>query len=534
MCQLRSPWKSGARSLKLFPEQQRARQGRWLNSELDTEREFAAEGLSEKGRAAHTAIMNRAAASKNTSPMRILVVLANYGTKNDSYLRRLVQEYASMSHDVHVVVLTNVAKNLGDQVEVVVKTPRGDPWSFPFAHKEILAKHLNDYDLFIYSEDDTLLTEQNINAFLSATEVLPPDEIAGFLRLEKSPDGAVSFSTVHGYFRWDPRSVVARGDYTFAFFTNEHAACYILTRSQLRRAIDSGGFLVGPHQEKYDLLVTAATDPYTQCGLRKVICISNLRDFVLPHLPNRYVGQLGLGDHEFYEQVRALQEILNKERPAVSLLNREKKAEHYRWSKSLYEPVRQDILDLIPTGAQRLLSYGCGSGAIEAELMKRGIRVTGIPLDSVIAVTAQAKGVEVICGDSETALEKLSAERFDCILLTNILHLIPDPSKLLASLASLLAPGGCVVATLPNLNYISILRQRAVLHPAYRCLGNHEQSGVNLASPRAIRKWFTRAQLKPQESIPVVPQRFIGMFRALGGWLSSLLAEEFLILAKKQ
>jgi hypothetical protein len=113
------------------------------------------------------------------------------------------------------------------------------------------------------------------------------------------------------------------------------------------------------------------------------------------------------------------------------------------------------------------------------------------------------------------------------------MHLIPDPSKLLASLASLLVSGGCVVATLPNLNYISILRQRAVLHPAYRCLGNHEQSGVNLASPRAIQKWFTRAQLKPQEFIPVVPQRFIGVFRALGGRLSSLLAEEFLILAKK-
>ncbi len=225
--------------------------------------------------------------------MKILVTIANFGTKNDQYLRRLLDEYASMSHEVHTVVLTNVPKSLGDGVEVVVETPQGDPWTFPFAHKKILADRLGDYDIFIYSEDDTLITERNISAFLEVTKVLAVNEIAGFIRSEKSPDGTTYFSTVHNHFHWDPESIVSRGPYTLAFFTNEHSASYILTREQLKRAIKSGGFLTGPHQEKYDLLVSAATDPYTQCNFKKLICISQIEDFVLPHLPSKYIGKLG-------------------------------------------------------------------------------------------------------------------------------------------------------------------------------------------------------------------------------------------------
>src|SRR5271154_2180398 len=113
--------------------------------------------------------------------MKILVTIANYGTKNDQYLARLLAEYKSMDHDVQVVVTRNEPKDLGPDVEVMVGLPTRDPWSLPFAHQPVLAARVDDYDLFIYSEDDILITARNIEAFLSATEVLPPDKIAGFL-----------------------------------------------------------------------------------------------------------------------------------------------------------------------------------------------------------------------------------------------------------------------------------------------------------------------------------------------------------------
>ena len=96
------------------------------------------------------------------------------------------------------------------------------------------------------------------------------------------------------------------GDFILAYFTNEHAACYLLTQKQLRNAIQSGGFLVSPHEGPYDLLCTAATDPYTQCGFKKMICISHLEDFIVPHLSSKYAGKLGVGDKDFLRQIESL------------------------------------------------------------------------------------------------------------------------------------------------------------------------------------------------------------------------------------
>src|SRR5208283_4799703 len=117
-------------------------------------------------------------------------------------------------------------------------------WCLPFAHKQIFADRLNTYDLFIYSEDDTLITEKNICAFLRVSAALPADEIPGFLRFEQTEDGSINYPEIHGHFHWDPQTVRSRSKYTLAFFTNEHSACYILTREQLRRAIASKGYLV--------------------------------------------------------------------------------------------------------------------------------------------------------------------------------------------------------------------------------------------------------------------------------------------------
>jgi len=98
-------------------------------------------------------------------PIRVLVAIANFGAKNDGYLRQLINEYQSMPFDVDIVVLSNLHKDLGSEVELVAVDLQGrDPWTLPFAHKEILASRLNDYDLFIYSEDDTLITERNPRA----------------------------------------------------------------------------------------------------------------------------------------------------------------------------------------------------------------------------------------------------------------------------------------------------------------------------------------------------------------------------------
>jgi 2-polyprenyl-3-methyl-5-hydroxy-6-metoxy-1,4-benzoquinol methylase len=471
--------------------------------------------------------------AERSAKMKILVILANFGTKNDAFMQRLLEEYTSMPFDVHPVLLTNVPKNLGEKVEVVVQPPTGDPWSFPFPHKKMMADHADDYDLFIYSEDDTLITEKNIDAFLKATEVLRDNEIAGFIRSERGADGQAYFSTAHYHFHWDPISVVSRSGQTFAFFTNEHSACFILTRDQLKRAIDSGGFLVKPHQEKYDLLVSAATDPYTQCGFRKLINISRFEDFVLPHLPNKYVGKLGLRDAEMYTQLRAIEAIQAGTRSSAVLFNTETRVGQSKWSKSYYEPVRQDILDLIPAGTKRLLSFGCGWGEMEAELGRKGIQVTALPLDSVIGACAEARGVRTVNGDTQLALAKLSREQFDCVLATDSLHRFLKPEELLKSFSELLSPGGVIVATVPNLTELGVWMRRIRHDPTTLNLGSFASAGIHQASRGMIRGWFEKAGLAVRGDVPVIPERRERLRKKMAHMGEEWIAEEFIFVGAK-
>ena len=197
-----------------------------------------------------------------------------------------------MSLEVDVVVLSDAPKEIGVGARVEVGLPSSNPWSLPFAHKPLFAQNVDEYDLFIYSEDDIEVTEGNIDAFLRWTPQLADDEIAGFLRYEVDASGARSLPDVHGRFHWDPESVRRRGAGVFAEFTNEHAAFYILTRQQLKRAIASGGFLRDPGKGKYDMLCSAATDPYTNCGFRKVLCVSEI-DRVHDSPPNQPVCWTG-------------------------------------------------------------------------------------------------------------------------------------------------------------------------------------------------------------------------------------------------
>ena len=103
---------------------------------------------------------------------RILVAIASYGHVNDRYLGQLLGEYRAMPFDIDIVVLCNIEKHLGPDIETRVGLPNKNPWSLPFAHKRLFAERARDYDVFVYSEDDTLITAAHLRAFLEATAEL--------------------------------------------------------------------------------------------------------------------------------------------------------------------------------------------------------------------------------------------------------------------------------------------------------------------------------------------------------------------------
>lgn len=428
--------------------------------------------------------------------MRVLVAIANFGTKNRRFLDRVIREYRSMSFPVDIVVLSDRPKDVGEDVEIRVGLPSGDPWSLPFAHKSLFSEKKDDYDYFIYSEDDTLLTEASIRAFMNITRVLPPDRIAGFLRYEQDAHGNRFCTSVHSHFHWVPGSIERYGDYMTAYFTNEHAACFILTRDQLHRAIGSGGFLVTPHQGAYDLACTAATDPYTSCGMRKVVPISHLDDFMLHHLPDRYHQRIGIGLDELRRQLSVLQHRGGRETRDLPLFSIVKGLPRASFNKSYYEIPDPELLNILPSGISSVLSVGCGWGELESRLVSEGIAVTGIPLDEVIAESARMRGVTTLSSDFETAEKELGDRRFDCVVLSNILHHLEEPSDLLRRLKGHVFPEAAIVGKVPNHARYGVRKKMGISPRTLR--SSYLPTKMHYTSPSIVKQWLKKAGWRPE------------------------------------
>jgi 2-polyprenyl-3-methyl-5-hydroxy-6-metoxy-1,4-benzoquinol methylase len=426
--------------------------------------------------------------------MRILVAIANYGFKHAEYLQMLIQEYKSMPCDTDIVVLSNVPKELESNIEVVVGLPTRDPWSLPFGHRKIFAERINNYDLFIYSEDDILLTWKNIESFLLMSKVLPEGDIAGFMLYEIDSMGKKWYPSFRDSFHWVANSVKRVDNFTLASFSNLHSACYVLTRDQLKRAIRLGGYLVDPHQGKYDLLCSAATDPYTQCGFRKVICISSISDFLAHHLTNRYAGEIGINEEEFEMQIAFMLSSQDSPISWRELFPIAKNIDDIRWDKVYYGPCDYDLLSLVSSKAKHILFVGCGYPSSEAILVRKGLNVAAIPLDPIIGMLAASKGIRVTEPDFEQAFRKLDGSKFDCILFPDVLQHLKDPGDIISRAIKLLAIDGQVLVSIPNFNYLKFFKERFPYPVLKRW--TYSKNLLHVVTKRHIEKWFQSNGLK--------------------------------------
>jgi len=468
--------------------------------------------------------------------LKILVCIANYGSKNDRFLSSIISEYRQMNFSVRIILLSNLNKDFGKDVETVVGLPTKNPWSLPFGYKKIFYENSANYDLFIYSEDDTLIKENNIRAFLNVTNVLPENEIAGFLRYEKYGDKDIYYTTVHSHFHWDPNSVKTIKEYTFAYYTNEHAACFILTKEQLKKAIQSGGFMKGPREGRYDMLCTASTDPYTQCGFRKVICISHLDLFSLHHMPNVYRGKMGIKNKDLEVQISTMKQIEKNAKSSKTLFRTKTKLKLPIWDKKYYEPARFDIINLIPKYCDKVLSIGCGSGSTEYELVKKGKAVTGIPVDSIIGASAEVKGIQILEPDFEKALSRLKGHKFNCLLFIDILQFLDDPVKIMHKFNEVLEEDGLFIVSLPNLNHISVFRKIILRDPMYdEIIGvrDYQKSGLQYTSKAIIKKWFHLCGIKNVRAYTKPDFRYTRVARFLGGLFDFLFSSNLVACGQK-
>ena len=147
------------------------------------------------------------------------------------------------------------------------------------------------------------------------------------------------------------------------------------------------------------------------------------------------------------------------------------------------------VVGLVPPGAH-VLEIGCATGYMSEVLRARlGCTVVGVEIDPAAAAEAAGRADRVIVGDVETLdwEEHLAGERFDAIVFADVLEHLRDPSAVLERARALLAPGGVVVASVPNVAHVSV--RLALLAGEFR----YRETGL---LDETHMRFFTRASLQ--------------------------------------
>lgn len=109
------------------------------------------------------------------------------------------------------------------------------------------------------------------------------------------------------------------------------------------------------------------------------------------------------------------------------------------------------VLDMAAAGAEpRVLDVGGGTGEIAASLVAASggaARATVVDIDERSIEAAQARGLDAFCGRFE---DFEPGERFDVVLMLNLLEHVADPMAVLRKGRDVLRPGGVLWLQTPN------------------------------------------------------------------------------------
>jgi 2-polyprenyl-3-methyl-5-hydroxy-6-metoxy-1,4-benzoquinol methylase len=147
------------------------------------------------------------------------------------------------------------------------------------------------------------------------------------------------------------------------------------------------------------------------------------------------------------------------------------------------------VVSLVPAGA-KVLEFGCATGYMSAVLKtQRNCSVTGVEYAAGAAALARAHCEQVIVGDAETLNlgEHFRPGQFDAILFADVLEHLREPEALLRRVRSLLADGGAVIASIPNIAHGSV--RLALLDGEFRYRDKGLLDNTHL-------RFFTRASVQ--------------------------------------
>jgi len=188
----------------------------------------------------------------------ILVSISNYGEKNLIYLNSVINEYRSYkNYDITINIHSTVPISRND-INVIQYDPT-KIGRMAYLHRQEFIDNKENYDLFLYSENDMLIKEECIDVYLKYNELLPINYCLGFLGYERKEND----ENLYLYNQWPnvyhrpekfntedktigpsyitSKELCIEGNWYF-MLSNPHQSCYLLTKDKLNIAMSVAGY----------------------------------------------------------------------------------------------------------------------------------------------------------------------------------------------------------------------------------------------------------------------------------------------------
>lgn len=207
---------------------------------------------------------------------------------------------------------------------------------------------------------------------------------------------------------------------------------------------------------------------------------------------------------------------------------------------SYFDNARPGMLRFVNPSARKVLEVGCGHGRF-GRLIKetQGAQVTGIDISAEAIEVATGNLDRALVVDLNTTAPPFAEGEFDCIVCNDVLEHLIDPWTAVSRLARLLAPGGELVASIPNIRHHKVLRP--LIWPGewrYADIGILDRTHLRFFTRGSIRELIESAGLEVTRMEGINPRGFpfwLKLVNALGnGFLDDMRYVQFAVVGLRR
>jgi SAM-dependent methyltransferase len=184
-------------------------------------------------------------------------------------------------------------------------------------------------------------------------------------------------------------------------------------------------------------------------------------------------------------------------------------------------PEIPNILEDLPR-ALSVLDVGCGSGVHGAELKRvHSHRVVGVDLSETSIAKAKSRLAEAYVADvtNPELYPFFGAQRFDVIVFSDILEHLYDPADVLTRHFQLLAPGGRILISLPNVAIWNVRLELLLGRFEYQDTGTLDRTHIRFFTRRTFRRFTQQAGLDVRKCriTPGILRPFVPLIKKVYG-----------------